>query len=96
MTALGGDTVERTFSAVGRYSAGLPGPKTHEAGGQDLGDFSDPFVRLKDIWCNSHCGKMNEIYEMSRCWKGITKTNEPTRTGAKSNELIAVESDRLN
>jgi hypothetical protein len=39
MTALVGGTVERTFSAVGRYLTGLSGAKTHEAGRQYLGDF---------------------------------------------------------
>jgi hypothetical protein len=51
MTALVGGTVERTFSAVGRYLTGLPGPKTHQAGRQDLGDFVEAvefygFLRL--------------------------------------------------
>ncbi len=39
MTALVVGTVERTFSTVGRYLTGLPGPQTHEAGRQDIGDF---------------------------------------------------------
>ena len=38
MTALVGREVERTFSVVGRYLAGLPGTQSNEAGGQDVGD----------------------------------------------------------
>ncbi len=45
MTALGAGTVERTFSAVGRYLTGLPGPETHEAGRQDFGDFGQALGR---------------------------------------------------
>jgi hypothetical protein len=38
MTALVAETVERTFSAVGRFFTGLPVRETREAGGQNLSD----------------------------------------------------------
>jgi hypothetical protein len=41
MTALVPREVDRTFSAVSRYLTGLPGPKTHEPGRQNLGDFGE-------------------------------------------------------
>lgn len=54
MHALGGGQVERTLSAVGRYRTGLPGPESHEPGGEDLSDLIKPLggghaVRVKRI-----------------------------------------------
>jgi hypothetical protein len=40
MTALVDHEVKRTFSALGRDSTGLPGLKTHEAGGKDFANFN--------------------------------------------------------
>ena len=61
MTALGAETVERTFSAVGRYLTGLPDPETHEAGRQDLGDFRQAVVRALSTSSFSHHGKLAEM-----------------------------------
>jgi hypothetical protein len=44
MTALIGVTVERTFSMNGSFLTGLPGAKTYEARGQDLGDLGQTAV----------------------------------------------------
>jgi hypothetical protein len=44
MTALIGGTVERTFSMIANFLTGLPGAKTHEARGQDLGDLGQTAV----------------------------------------------------
>jgi hypothetical protein len=41
MTALGGQDVKRTFFAVGKEWTGLPRPETHEAQGQNFGDFDN-------------------------------------------------------
>ena len=75
MTALGAGTVERTFSAVGRYSAGLPGPKTHEAGGQDLGDFGEALGWVFVVCTDSHCCRLNEKFGMSSVLNSIAKWN---------------------
>jgi len=71
MTALGADTVERTFSAVGRYLTGLPGPQTHEAGRQNLGDLVEAPSRGLAIRCYRHCGKLAEILELSSVNNGL-------------------------
>jgi hypothetical protein len=39
--------VKRTFSDFHGHSTGLPGLKTHQAGGQDFGDFSHVIERLR-------------------------------------------------
>lgn len=39
ITALVGREVKRTFSEFRRFSTGLPGGKTREAGGQHFGNF---------------------------------------------------------
>ncbi|MDB5550201.1 MAG: hypothetical protein JWL86_185, partial [Rhizobium sp.] len=41
ITALVGRQVKRTFSESSRFSTGLPGPQTHEAKGQYLGNFQE-------------------------------------------------------
>jgi hypothetical protein len=38
--------VKRTFSEFSRFPTGLPGLQTHEADGQDLGDFAQPLGGL--------------------------------------------------
>jgi hypothetical protein len=45
MTALAGREVDRTFSAVRRYSTGLPGLKTHEPGREDFPELGQPITR---------------------------------------------------
>jgi hypothetical protein len=35
--------VKRTFSEFGRFSTGLPGLQTPQAGGKDFGDFDQVF-----------------------------------------------------
>jgi hypothetical protein len=45
MTALVPRQVDRTFSEVGRFSTGLPGPETHEARRQDFANLREAFVR---------------------------------------------------
>jgi hypothetical protein len=44
MTALIGGRVERTFSMIGSFLTGLPGVKTHQPCGQDLGDLGQTAV----------------------------------------------------
>jgi len=44
MTALVSREVDRTFSEVGRFWAGLPGPKTHEAGRQDFPNLGEALM----------------------------------------------------
>ena len=46
MTALAGAVVKRTFSVLARQFAGLPGLKTHEAGGKDFANLDQPFFRI--------------------------------------------------
>ena len=53
ITALVGREVKRTFSDFARLSTGLPGHQTHEAGGQDFGDFGNSIVS----WALDHAAK---------------------------------------
>jgi hypothetical protein len=54
MTALAPREVERTFSGVRRFLAGLPGLEANQAGREDLGDFSNPAGRGANIHWDSH------------------------------------------
>jgi hypothetical protein len=76
---------ERIFSTVSRYFAGLPGPKTHEAGRQDFGDFGKALSRV--FWmrsCGSHCGRLNEKRRMSRSGNELANSIEPCRKRSQS------------
>jgi hypothetical protein len=53
MTALVGQDVKRTFSAVGSYSAGLPSQRALKADGQKLRNLFNAVV--------SHIQKLNQI-----------------------------------
>lgn len=76
MTALVGDTVERTFSEVARFSTGLPGLKTHEPGGQDFGDFRERRVRRGSRVDGIHPGRLKQIHIVSSLAQFESKTNE--------------------
>jgi hypothetical protein len=65
MTARVGGTVQRTLSDAGGERTGLPGAETHEASGEDFGNFPERFVGLRQFAINSHRCKLNQNWLLS-------------------------------
>src|SRR5262249_51562562 len=82
MTALVSDTVERTFSGVGRFLTGLPGSKTHEAGRQDLGELVEAFGKRHPVGAEGvdHKGLHLEPHSTAR---RFARTVDPLRSAKR-------------
>lgn len=90
MTALVGREVKRTFSAVRRYFAGLPGTETHEAGRQDFGYLYEVLGVFGARLAHGRKGepKMLDVYAPTR---GQRKTSSGVGAERRQKQSVAVK-----